>query len=433
MRIICSNSDSIGDFVLREPMYSELASRGHELLLLVRQQTVDLASHLCPGARIVPVPIEPYDLSPVRSTWALKRMRSVLQQFGADRLVVAAYQRTRFDEWLVSSLPRVRTIGFAGRRYPASIDLAQEFATAFSLDVSVDVPAECHDWLKNQRLCEAVIETPVDWRRPAIALTDDQQQSGRNRLASEGVDATNCWIACVGQSARNALRNWTLGHWATVMQHAVETHGWNFVLTGTPDEAAASRQVQQMMGHAAAATVVLHAPDLGFPELVELTASARGYFGRDTGPMHLAAALGKPVVSVLGQAYWPRFIPLADVARLFTISVPCAGCGGVCHYAQPHCIKQVPVEPVLLAIDDLSSAIHLPSAGDSHDVVCEVLPRTAELAESMEREAAARSREQIWLLNHRQQQLTRTQKFDPRYYFERLRAAFNRRNPPGND
>lgn len=46
--------------------------------------------------------------------------------------------------------------------------------------------------------------------------------------------------------------------------------------------------------------------DLPLPELCGLLASARCYLGNDSGPTHLAAALGVPVVAVFGPATSPQ-------------------------------------------------------------------------------------------------------------------------------
>jgi ADP-heptose:LPS heptosyltransferase len=60
MRILASNPDTLGDMVLRQPMYRALADAGHELLLVVRPSVAPLVRHVAPGASTLLLPAEVY-------------------------------------------------------------------------------------------------------------------------------------------------------------------------------------------------------------------------------------------------------------------------------------------------------------------------------------------------------------------------------------
>src|SRR5215218_5295456 len=69
--------------------------------------------------------------------------------------------------------------------------------------------------------------------------------------------------------------------------------------------------------------------------------------------MHVAAALGKPVLGVFGGGTWPQFTPRVTPSVAVMVGVACAGCDWSCSFDTSHCIKDVPVEEVARAARDL--------------------------------------------------------------------------------
>ncbi|MCX7847262.1 MAG: lipopolysaccharide heptosyltransferase II [bacterium] len=70
----------------------------------------------------------------------------------------------------------------------------------------------------------------------------------------------------------------------------------------------------------------------------------------DTGAMHVAAAVGTPVVAIFGPTDWRTTAPLGDGHRLIRASVPCAPClRRVCEIDH-RCMKSVSVEEVWEAV-----------------------------------------------------------------------------------
>ena len=201
-------------------------------------------------------------------------------------------------------------------------------------------------------------------------------------LARSGLEAGGFWVAAVGESPSSRvsrLRSWGEERWAEVLGHAAREHGWRFALVGLPEEQEASRRIRAALGAAAENAVVVDEPGHDFDLLAGATALSRGYLGRDTGPMHLAAAMDKPVIAVFGGGHWPRFTPVATSARVFTLGVPCQDCAWDCPFAESYCIKEVPVDAVTAAIDEVAVV----SGGG---VRLEVLPPAAELVSRMLRE-----------------------------------------------
>ena len=94
---------------------------------------------------------------------------------------------------------------------------------------------------------------------------------------------------------------------------------------------------------------------LSIPELAELIRGARLYVGNDSGPMHLAAAVGTPVVAIWGSSDSRRWRPWATNHCVVQNPFECNPCPGYrCLVAEtPLCIESVTVDQVNAAADEL--------------------------------------------------------------------------------
>ena len=125
--------------------------------------------------------------------------------------------------------------------------------------------------------------------------------------------------------------------------------GFTIVVTAGPGEESFASEVAKEAG----GTVILLG--LSIPELAELIRGARLYIGNDSGPMHLAAAVGTPVVAVWGSSDSRRWRPWAADYRVVQNPFECNPCPGYrCLVANsPLCIESVTVDQVNTAVDEL--------------------------------------------------------------------------------
>ena len=67
----------------------------------------------------------------------------------------------------------------------------------------------------------------------------------------------------------------------------------------------------------------------------------------DTGPMHLAAAVGTPIVAVFGPSDPRRYAPRGSLDRIVRVDLPCAPCNRIrlpparCTGRTPDCLALV--------------------------------------------------------------------------------------------
>ena len=178
---------------------------------------------------------------------------------------------------------------------------------------------------------------------PALRYEFHAEEAGRMRAKLRGRR-----YAVVHPGAVMETKRWPAQRFAAVAQTLSE-RGLTIVVTAGPgEESFASAVAAEVEG-----TVILLG--LTIPELAELIRDADLYIGNDSGPMHLATAVGTPVVAVWGSSDSRRWRPWSTSHRVVQNPFECNPCPGYrCLVAEsPLCIESVTVDQVSDAVKDL--------------------------------------------------------------------------------
>jgi len=223
-----------------------------------------------------------------------------------------------------------RVVGFDRRalREPAAASFYTE---------TIEVGEGRHVIDKNLGLAAALGAAPGPLEFPLASVTSAALDAIRDRPA----------FALVNPGAAWPNKRWPPDRFGAVAAHLRDRHGLTSVVLWGPGE----REVAEAVVAAAAGVAVL-APETTLPDLLALSREARLMVSGDTGPLHIAAAVGVPVVSVFGPTNPARNGPWApdDVAISRYDACPC-------HYErrcrQPAqwCLETIAVGEVIAAID----------------------------------------------------------------------------------
>ena len=393
MRILASNPDTLGDLVLRQPMYHALESAGHELLLIVRPSVLPLVKYVAPSAATLVLPAEVYAGEGGDDVYwaAFADTFRAAREFAPDVLLVAPYRWTLFEEKLADALPgSVKRIGMSGHLYSGDPHAGAAPASRMRFDAVAEVGEDQPEVEKNAALCAAALGTPPRSTDPRLQAHDESLTSAEQTLGRLGFEPGGYWVACVGGTAHVSIKTWPADNWGAVLARWTTESHRKVLFVGLPEERPAAEAVLAAMGPAAGGgrTAVWMEPDATLDDLLALTQLSAGYVGHDTGPMHIAAAMNKPTAAVFGGGTWPRFRPAVDPSVAVTVGVPCVGCGWMCSFSTSHCIKQVPVEAVIEAVLDLDQ-------GRISGREARVLEPSKALQALMIREAAVYVRQQV--------------------------------------
>ena len=157
----------------------------------------------------------------------------------------------------------------------------------------------------------------------------------------------------VHPGTRSPFRLWPLERFAAVIDRAQSELGVRVVLTGGPAEQPLVAEIQR---HAHTAPAVV--PPLAVPLFAALASEFDALLCHDSGPMHVAAAVGTPVVALFGSQNLALWRPAGDRHRLLQAPMPCRECvaPGVCVPAdsyRSYCVRRLGVDEVFAAVRDL--------------------------------------------------------------------------------
>lgn len=107
--------------------------------------------------------------------------------------------------------------------------------------------------------------------------------------------------------AGHPSRRWPLSRFSELAERLERNDRVRTVLFTGPEERALLREVRASFNRS---TIILD--QLTIPQLASALAPLSVFVSNDTGPMHIAAAVGAPVVMLLGQLTPSIFVPLGD-------------------------------------------------------------------------------------------------------------------------
>jgi lipopolysaccharide heptosyltransferase II len=195
----------------------------------------------------------------------------------------------------------------------------------------------------------------VGWRTPdarlRFALRDADADSLAAKLRLAGLaPGAHCVVVHVGATA--ASRRYPAERFGLAAQAIAARSGCAVLFTGSAGEQPLIAQAQAAMR----APSISLAGALSLGELGALIAQASLLVSNNSGPVHLAAALGTPVVDLYALTN-PQHTPWRVPARVLNHDVPCRNClKSSCPHGHHDCLLQVPVQAVVDAALELLDA-----------------------------------------------------------------------------
>jgi heptosyltransferase-1 len=196
------------------------------------------------------------------------------------------------------------------------LSTAREGATLFYTDVvRIADAAKVHAVDRYWRVAE-VLGGGAGPRRFHVPLTEEAQRWAGDALAP----LPRPWLM-VGVGSRWRTKRWPPGHFAALIRRGQRRFGGSTILVGGPDE----------MQLAAAARAEMTGPtrDLTgrttLAQLAALVARADVVVANDTGPLHLAVALGRPTVAPYTCTRVQRTGPYGSAETAVEAAVSCQG------------------------------------------------------------------------------------------------------------
>uniref|UniRef100_A0A7C5EM60 Lipopolysaccharide heptosyltransferase 1 n=1 Tax=Desulfobacca acetoxidans TaxID=60893 RepID=A0A7C5EM60_9BACT len=155
-------------------------------------------------------------------------------------------------------------------------------------------------------------------------------------------------LAILHPGARWSSKLWPAASWARLAEWLAEERGFQVAVSGS----AADRHLAEEIISRSQTPLLNLAGRTSLPELAALLKKARLAVTTDTGPMHLAVALGTPVVAIFGPTAPWRTGPFGQNHEVVRLSYPCSPCFKR-RCPKPRCLTDLPPSSVRQAVEKL--------------------------------------------------------------------------------
>lgn len=175
--------------------------------------------------------------------------------------------------------------------------------------------------------------------KPCLPIAEEDRKLAADLLQRYGIGQNTPWIA-VNVSARWETKRWPLEYFATTADQLQRRGVGRIVLIGGQEDLQLGGQLQHHMCTSLVNLVGATPIDV----LPALLSMARVLITNDSGPMHVAAAVGTRVVAIFGPTSPGRTGPYGSGHQVLSSSVPCRPCfSRTCHQTvQMECLEKLP-------------------------------------------------------------------------------------------
>jgi len=342
--VLCVRLDSMGDLLMTTPALRAVRDGGRRRVTLLTSPAGSVTAAYLPDVDDVLV----YDAPWMKAT---APRASSAPEFA----MIAQLRAGAFDAAVIFTV-------FSQNPLPSAM-----------LAALADIPlrlAHCHenpyqlltDWVRDSEPAEgirhevrrqldlvATVGYTVADDRLAFAIPAAARERVGALLDAAGLDRARPWLILHPGATAPSRRYPAAGFAAAARTLAMED-GWQVVLTGDASERALVASVRETMGVPSIALV----DALNVGELGALIAMAPLVLTNNTGPAHLAAAVGTPVVDLYALTN-PQHTPWAVPCRVLSHDVPCRNCfKSVCPMGHHHCLTLIAPDMVVAAVRDLA-------------------------------------------------------------------------------
>jgi heptosyltransferase-1 len=280
VKVLLVRLSALGDVVHALPVAENAALAGREVGWLVEPQCAALLSGNASVSRVFTADTKEWRRRPFSAPGEVRRLARELTAFGAEATLDL---QGLWKSALLAVLGPAPVFGFARseRREPLSAVFARR---------QVRPGPEARHVVDRNLALAAAAGIPVARRAPdaryLLAAPSPEAEAFLSRLPRP--------FALYHPGAGRADKAWGEDHHAELARRLEKERGLQPVVSWGPGDEERAGRLLALLPEAVAA------PRLDLPGLARVASRAALFVGGDTGPMHLANALGTPVIAIFG-------------------------------------------------------------------------------------------------------------------------------------
>jgi lipopolysaccharide heptosyltransferase II len=311
-RILVRAANWVGDGIMSLPALEALRARlpGTEVVLLVKPWVSEIYWYHPAVSRLIV-----YD--PKTRHRGLSGFQKLIEEIRAERFEAALLFQNAFQAALIAWAARI----------PVRVGYATDGRAGLLTDAIIRPPASHYGHQAGyylQLLFRAgLIENPQIPAQVRIQIQQAEKNWAAKQLKAMGLSGPRFLIGLNPGAAFGPAKRWRFDRYADLADRLIGALHADVLIFGSSGERLLAEKIARAMKH----TPIVLAGETSMRQLMALLAQCRLVVTNDSGPMHLAAALGLPVVAIFGSTDERATGPLGGRARVVKNEVECSPCG----------------------------------------------------------------------------------------------------------
>ncbi len=319
-KILIIRTDRVGDLILSIPALRVLRNKfgQAEITMLLNRGTRDLA-------KVIPW------IDKIMVYRNLIQTTRMLKQEGFDLAIdlIMDYQLKSALLAILSGAPHRLGFDIEGRGGFFNIRVKPDRKEKHMIEHTLDV-------------VRAIGVDTTD-KNPEIAVSDDKKRYIEEFLNQQNVFGSDLLVG-IHPGGYYPSQRWLPDRFAQLADDIIVRYGAGIILIEGPGEEKSVRKVASLMSRKAIGVV-----GISLSKLPALIARCNLIVCNNSGPLHIATAVGTPTVSTMGPTVPYLWWPKGENHIVFRKDLPCSPCNlGVCKSHK--CMKLITVEDVMGAV-----------------------------------------------------------------------------------
>jgi len=175
-------------------------------------------------------------------------------------------------------------------------------------------------------------------------------------LAAFSLDSGDKVLAVCPGAEFGVAKQWPAEHFAATCKTKID-EGWKVWIFGSAADTKVADEILQMLSHDQRQNCVSLAGRTSLAQAIDLLSVAAAVISNDSGLMHIAAALDKPIVALYGSTSPDFTPPLSSKSKLLFTDIDCRPCfQRECPLEHKKCLTELEPSRAVAAITELVPA-----------------------------------------------------------------------------
>lgn len=192
---------------------------------------------------------------------------------------------------------------------------------------------------------------PTKLTKPALQIDSTSRKAAMEKF---NLSTQRKILALAPGAEFGEAKRWPEAHYAEVASELME-EGWDTWIFGSKNDVPVANTIRNALPEVYRANCHVLAGQTSLAEAIDVLSLANLVICNDSGLMHIAAALCRPLVAVYGSTSPDFTPPLSDQVRIVRLGLECSPCfERVCPLGHTDCLKKLEPQKVLNAITELN-------------------------------------------------------------------------------